>query len=88
MVEGEEMNTKVNDKVAFKRSDAKLKYPELWGVCCIDTLQSGGRDLRKGTVTRIKTHKWLFIKLKSSIYVIDDCYLVEKIKPIIRHSCG
>lgn len=77
------MNHKIGDRVAFKISEAKQTDPLCHGIYFIDDLQNKGRDLRKGKITRIKTHAFFFIKLKRPVYVIDDDYMTFDVKPII-----
>lgn len=81
---------KVGDNVAFKRSNAAISNHAClaFGIDFIYACEFKNKPFYKGTVTKIKTHKWFFIKLKNPIYVIDDYYLVEKIKPIIQCSCA
>lgn len=78
------MSINIGDKVSFKRSEASITHPESWGICFIHTLQSKNVDMRKGVVTKIKKRYWLFFKLEDPIYIIDDYYMVSKVKPVVK----
>lgn len=75
----------VGSWVAFDRSDATISNHACgaFGIDFINDLKFFDCKFHKGTVTKIKTHSWLFFKLKNPIYIIDDYYLAEKVKPII-----
>lgn len=77
-------NIKVGDRVAFSRAESAISGHACaaWGIDFINSLEFNNRKFHKGTVTKIKTHAFLFFKLKKPIYLVDDYYIMTNLKPI------
>jgi hypothetical protein len=78
------MKYKIGDTVAFLRNDAVISDHAClaWGIDYFNIIEFKNCKFFKGKITKIKTHSW-FVKLEEPLYIIDDYYIVKKIKPLI-----
>jgi hypothetical protein len=80
------MKYNIGDEVVFLRENAFISNHacEAHGIDFINSIIFRNCKFYKGKITKIKTHSWLFFKLKKPLYMIDDYYFTSDVKPIIK----
>ena len=75
---------KVGDRVAFKRSLSSRIDGLVWSKDFCDRVKFKGKDSYKGIITKIIYHKLFIFKRDKPLYIIDDYYITEDVKLILR----